>query len=69
MKKQSAIGIELSTEALTSIHGGRRLSDPLVLVGWGFAKVQIGVGRAAVKVGRAVGAAAKNVWDTITSIF
>jgi hypothetical protein len=69
MKKQTAIGVELSTEVLAGVHGGRRPSDPLVLVGWGFAKAQLAMGRAAVKVGTAVGNAAKSVWDTITGWF
>jgi hypothetical protein len=69
MKQQAAIGIELSTESLAGVYGGRRPSDPLVLVGWGFAKAQLAMGRAAVKVGTAVANAATSVWSAITSIF
>jgi len=63
MRKQANMGTELSVENLAEVHGGGFWPYPP-----GNSIPQI-TGRAIVAAGKAVGSAAKSIWDTITGWF
>jgi len=63
MRKQANIGTELSEENLVEVHGGGLWPYPP-----GHSLPQVGA-RVVIAVGKAVGSAAKSVWDTITGWF